>query len=65
MLWNIISINKFCSYSCNLDGIDSIKLAVIDVECRRRRSESDFTPSGSSSFIGKDIIVLRKPAQIV
>ena len=53
-------MSKFCSYSCNFDGIDSIKFAVIDVECRRRSSESEFTPAGSSSFIGEDIIVLEK-----
>ena len=58
-------MNRSCSYRCNLDGIDSIKFAVIEVECRRRSSKSELTPSGSSSFIDEVIVVMEIPAQIL
>ena len=58
-------MNKSCSYSCTLDGIDCIKFAVTEVECRRRSSESEVTPSGSSSFNDELIVVMETPAQIL
>ena len=36
------------SYSCNLEGMDSSKLEVIEVEWRRRSRDSGLIPTGTS-----------------